>query len=222
MKGSLLRSWYAPMLALGLAWPQSREEPQLPAADAAPDATLHLSAHELWEHPAEHLGQTRVLTVQMHRELESWNPFVTRFGDGEFRAWEAWSDEQFPWEEEAFRAPRVRVFARLGSAVEWALSGAESLERYDLTCRVSSTFAGLPWLEVIAAKPHLRALGEGSLIHASRGLDFMEKEAFDAAIAEFERASAGGIPEKAERELDRLIDECRQRQPLELYTPAGE
>jgi len=226
MTSSIQRSWFAPLLVLGLAWPQERTlGPEPSAADSAGNAHLEesdeqipfqhkaVSGDDLAAHPAESIGQTVLITVQMRNQLTSWNPMVTRFGDGEYSAWAAWSDEQFPWSEDDYRSPRMRVFARHDSAAEWALLGVKPYSRFTLTCRVRSVFANMPWLEVVAVKPHIRHLGEGSVIHATRGLEFMRSGAFEAAISEFERASAGGIPELAEIELERLIEVCRGKLP---------
>ncbi|MFT7670510.1 MAG: hypothetical protein ACI8X5_003219 [Planctomycetota bacterium] len=210
MSRSIPRAWFAPLLALSLAWPSSAVEETPPA---------NLTAEELLEHPAEHIGESIVLTVQFESKVESWNPFVTRFGSGDFSAWGGWSDTQFPWRESDFKAPLIRVFARHESPVEWALASAETYDRYALTCRVSSVFANRPWLEVIAAKPLLRGVGEGSVMHATRGLEFIEKGAWLAAVGEFERASNGPLHEAARTELERLSEYCRSKLPLELYRP---
>lgn len=228
MTSSIQRSWFAPLLVLGLAWPQERgADPDLSSAEsdqARPFQQETVSGDDLAAHPAEYIGQTVLVTVQIRNQLTSWNPMVTRFGDGEYSAWAAWSDEQFPWAEDDFHSPRMRLFARHDSAAEWALFGVEPYSRFTLTCRVRSVFANMPWLEVVAVKPHVRHLGEGSLIHATRGLEFMASGAFEAAISEFERASAGGIPELAKIEFKRLIEACRGKLPpptYERYVPAG-
>ena len=225
MSTSILRFWFSPLLVLGLAWPQGpSEEVLVPPnpADSGPGVVPQrqptaLTVDDLLEHPAEHVGQSVVLTVQMHSKVGSWNPLLTRFGDGQYSAWDAWSDSQFPWRETDFRAPAIRVFATHDSAAEWALADAEPLDRYSLTCKVQSVLGGRPWLEVEAVKPLVRQLGEGAVIHASRGLDQMNKQLWKGAIEEFERALAGGLHETARLELDRLIEVCRTKVPVEIY-----
>lgn len=227
VSSSIHRFWFAPLIALGLGWPlpmSADGSGELQLQDNPPEverntAALALEAGLLWQHPGSYLGETVVLTVQYKSKPASWNPLVTRFGDGEYSAWDAWADEQFPWREADFFAPRVRVFARHDSAAEWALADVETYSRYELTCVARSSFANRPWLEVVAVKPLVRRLGEGSIVHASRGLEFMKKGAWKGAISEFDRAGAGGVPRKAQEELERLSEICRSKLPLRSYRP---
>jgi hypothetical protein len=221
MKSNLRSAPTAFLLALSFAFAggENPEEPKTEASKQEPSAEPDLiSADELWLHPAKYLGQTVRIEIQSHSEWDSWNPMLTRFGPTQFRAFRAWSDEQFPWVEQDYRKPLVRVFARHGSAAEWALDGAAVYSRFELTCLVSSNFGGAPWVEVLAVKPRPRRLTEGSVIHGSRGVEYMTKSGWKAAIAEFERASSNGIPEKAREELGRLIEICQERLP---FVPPG-
>jgi hypothetical protein len=225
MKHSTLRFLLAPFLALGLGWSQS-EAPQLPLpaegptdATAAPEFEL-VAAGELWSHPGRYAGKHVRVTIGVHSEVESWNPFVTRFGPGQFRCLRGWSDEQQPWLREEFEHPRLRVFARRGSAAEWALDGAERYQRFELSCIVRAVFGDVPWLEVVGAKPLLRKLGDGSVLHASRGLDLMNKELWEAARLELQRATAGALPEASRDALEALIERCIEKRDaprLPLY-----
>jgi hypothetical protein len=173
-----------------------------------------VTASELWGDPAAHVGELLKLEVQFETELEGWNPLMTRFGPGEYRGFQAWSDQQFLWRKGDFGHPRVRVFARRGGAAEWALKDTARLSRFELLCRVQSNFAGLPWVEVVAVKPQVRSLSEGSVIHAARGLEFVGKGLWKAALGEFERANSDGLPKRAQNELVRLTEECRKRLPI--------
>lgn len=225
MASSLHRSWFAPLLILGVAWPQGPADSPFPDERSTSPATPNpveteltsspTPAAELWEHPGTFQNQQVEITVQMHAKLQSWNPFVTQFGAGEYSAWNAWADEQFPWDKSDFEQPGVRFYAARDSVAEWVLSEAEVYQRFTLKCRVRSIFANRPWLEVLSAKPLVRRLGEGSLIHGARGLEFMKSGAWAAAISEFERAAAGGIPEASQAELGRLTEICRKKLPLQ-------
>jgi len=226
MARSLRPALLLPFCVLGLSW--LRSAPQEPAIASfkitdeveAPEPE-RVRSEDVWLHPTRFMGRTIAFDVQIHSELASWNPMLTRFGSGEFRGFRCWSDEQFPWDQLDFRYPRVRVFARLGSAAEWALEGSERYARFELICDVRSNHAGQPWVEVVAVKPRLRRLGEGGIIHASRGLESMAIKNWAAAIDEFERANVGGIPPRAKDELERLIDECREKQKR-ILTPIDE
>jgi len=221
------RRWLLPLLALGLTWgaglPGAGQEPELTLPETPEAATepLEVKAGELWERPSSFLGRTVVMRVQVQRRLESWNPFTTRFGDGEYAAWQAWSDEQFPWVEEDFRAPRVRLFARLGGSAERALGKAATHARLELTGVVRSVFAGRPWFEVLSARPLVRQIGEGCVLHASRGLELMEQEQWVGALAELERAASEGLPAHARVELERLQEECRAAIARAPHAPPG-
>jgi hypothetical protein len=211
--------WLVPVLALvlGLIGPQeARPASFSPRATApgTPDRVPEvLPAHELWARPAEHVGKLLSLEVQFESELEAWNPMLTRFSPGVFRGFKAWSEEQYLWHEADFRAPLVRVFARRGGAAEWALADSARFGRFELLCRVQSNFAGEPWVEVLAVKPRPRRMQSGSLIHAVRALEFVEKRLWKAALGEFERADSPGLPKRAHTELQRLVELCRKRLP---------
>lgn len=208
------------ILALGLVPAQEpRPATYSPRANAksVPDEEPRVvEAAALWNNPGAHVGELLSLEVQFQSETESWNPLMTRFGPGEYRAFSAWSEEQFLWHKPDFDNPRVRVFAGRGGAAEWALKDAERLARFELLCRVQSSFAGRPWVEVLAVKPRLRSLQEGSLIHAVRGLEHVEKGLWKAALTEFERANSDGLPKRARAELERLAEFCRKRVPIQL------
>jgi hypothetical protein len=217
-------SWIVSLCLLGLTFSQQAAEtasedgprPNLGAPEAA---TTVVDVAELWEHPAGYLRRSVVMTVQLHSQLASWNPFLTRFGDGEYSAWHAWGDGQFPWVEAEYLAPRARVFARRGSSAEWALRDARRFERFELTGVVRSVFGGRPWFEVHSVKPLVRQIGEGCVIHASRGLDLMRKGAWVGALHELERAASEGLPAHGNEELERLMEVCRENLPLKPYRP---
>jgi hypothetical protein len=225
MQHSTLRLLIAPFLALGLGWSQDARQ-QLPLPGDGPAVAVEapvfevVEAEELWSHPGRYAGKRVRVILGVHSEVESWNPFVTRFGPGQFRCLRGWSDQQQPWLETDFEHPRLRVFARRGSAAEWALDGAERYQRFELSCVVRAVFGDVPWLEVVGAKPLLRRLGDGTLLHASRGLDLMQKELWEAARLELQRATAGALPEPAREHLEALIERCveqRDAPRLPLY-----
>lgn len=210
MRRDALPALLVSLLALGVGW--ARSGPQWPGGGKGEDAgPLVVSAEELWEHPARHQGHAVVLEAQFHSELRGWNPMLTRFGAGEYRAFRLWSDGQFPWAERDYHAPLVTVYARQESAAAWALDGAGRYARFELVCEVRSSFAGRPWLEVVAVRPRLRSLNDGVVLHASRALEQMDRGAWEVALEELRRADRGGVPPAAEAELERLIGECEER-----------
>ena len=215
MDRSVLRHWFAPLLLLGLAWPQGESRALRPEPVGGDEPVEReagrprpITAAELWSQPGQNLGQEVLLTVQIHSHVESWNPFVTRFGTGEYLCLRAWGDEQYLWREADHEHPTVRVFTRRGSAAHWALAEAQRFQRYELTCTVRSVFGGVPWVEVSGVKPLIRQVGDGTVLHASRGVKFFDTRVWVRAKSELERALVAGMPERGREELERMIAVC--------------
>lgn len=206
----------APLLALALLMApnavgslvvrgaRSVPEPPQERTDA-----LDVEPEELLARPGRHVGQVRRLHGSFSAWSAGWNPFLTRFGPAEFRALEAWTDDQFLWQSEADGEPALRLFVRRGSAAEWALESAKPHARYEFTLAVREVFAGRPWCEVLAVHPTPEALGEGALVHARRAVEAMAEEQYRRAQAELERALAAPLPPRAKAELERLAELCR-------------
>lgn len=205
--------WLAPLFLLGLAWPRGdgKGPPGAPLPATEPEVAERVSAKEVWAHPGRYLGRSLCLEVQVHSHPVSWNPFLTRFGTTDFACVSAWAAEQLPWDERAWEHPLVRAFLRRGSAAHWALEGAERYRCFELTGTVRSVFAGVPWFEVSGVKPLLREIGEGTVLHASRGIELARDRAWTRARSEFERALVGGLPEAARVELERWIEVCDEQ-----------
>lgn len=208
MHRSTLRYWLAPFLVLSLAWSEGGGPQGVDQIGGASLGPVSLPATALWSQPGENLGREVLLTVQVHSHPESWNPFVTRFGTGGYVCLRAWADEQLLWQAEEFQHPRVRVFARRGSAAHWALAEAERYQRFELTCTVRSVFGGVPWVEVSGVKPLIRQVKDGTVLHASRGVEAFDKKAWGRAKSELERALVGGLPPRGREEIERLIALC--------------
>lgn len=198
----------APLLALGvLMVPEAVGSLAVRGARGpAPQArdAFELEAEELLLRPGRHVGQVRRLNASFAAWEAHWNPLLTRFGPAEFRAFAAWTDGQFLWEGGAAAEPALRLFVRRGSAVEWALEGAERHGRYELTVAVRDVLGGRPWCEVLAVRPLAEALGEGALVHARRAREAMVAGQWRRAEAELERALAAPLPPRARTELERL------------------
>ena len=211
MRRSSLPALLVSLLALSVGWSRGGAEDPGPSGDEARGEPLPVTAEDLWEHPARFTGKVVTLDAQLHSELHTWNPMLTRFGGGEFRAFRLWSEGQFPWVEADYHGPLVTAYARTEGAAAWALEDAERYDRFELLCEVRSAFAARPWIEVIAVRPHLRSLTEGVVLHAARGCEQMAKGAWDTALDELRRADRGGVPPAAEAELERLIALCEER-----------
>lgn len=168
--------------------------------------------------PCRWLGRKLRLRLQYESEQSEWNPYLTRFGGGQFDALEAWSDEQFPWVEADYSSPAARVFVRKGSRAQHALIGAKPYSRYEVTAIVREVFLDTPWVEIIDVRPMFDCITEATVIHAARALDLMERGAWRLAGLELDVALSAPAPDAALLELQRLRDECTAAEASESPT----
>jgi hypothetical protein len=174
----------------------------------APEPTT-TTLTELRAHPGRFLAQRLVLTLQFSELVPSWNPYVTRFGPPEYLGFEAWGDERFLWEPEAFDDPAARLFALRGSAAADLLAHALPYERFRVEAVAREVFLDEPWLEIVGVERLDGAVGDGTLLHTGRALQAMEEERWTFALDQLERANAAPLAAHAQAELARLIDECK-------------
>jgi hypothetical protein len=182
----------------------------VPAGHAIEEAPAPMvSWSELETSSTQRMGQRVRVQVQFHSPIASWNPFMTRFGSREFSAVRAWADEQFPWVAAEFESPAARLFTRRGSEAERVLASARPTQRFELDAVVREVFFDRPWVEVLAARPLTEFIGEGTVIHARRGIELAEAGAWELAEAEYERALTTTLPPSARAELERLRAKAR-------------
>lgn len=189
--------------------PPPRPRPVPERVEPAPPPSV--TWQELVRDRSRHLGKRVRLTVQFGQVLETWDPYLTRFGPEEYMAVAAWDDGQFPWERAAFDAPAVRFFVRRDTALETALAAAPRYRRYEVEVEVQELFRDRPWVELRTVKRLEHALDEGTIIHAARALLLIENETWSLALEELDRAQAGDLPRKARDELERLRALCKER-----------
>ncbi len=190
------------------AHPPASRAVEMPAAEEVP----LLAWRALADRPCSWLGRTVRVRVQVESHPSDWRPYVTRFGTGQFDALQGWTDEQFPWIQDEFEAPPLRVFARKGSAAALALAGAPTYARFELTGIVHEVFLDLPWIEVVGVAPMGDAINEASVIHAARAIELMEQGSWQLAQFEIEQALEAPMPDAAVMELVRLREECLDAQ----------
>jgi len=174
----------------------SEEEPSRAAAES--------SLEELLADPQAALGRRVRLRFQLREECVRWNPFVTRFGEADYRAFDVWSDRQFLWEEQQWNAPLARLFVRRGSPPEQALSPARRLARFEAVVEARQLFLGQPWLEIESVRRIEDELGEGTLLLATRGREAADQARWAVAREAFEQALLGAMPPALREELRRL------------------
>jgi hypothetical protein len=192
------------------AAPAKPAQAQAPEAAAAHGPPLVAWA-DLVAQRSRLLGRRVRLHVQVSAPVETWNPYLTRFGPGEFAAFDAWSDQQLPWVRADFEEPAARLFVRHGSGAETVLAGAARFGRYEVVAEVRELFLDRPWVEVIAARPLAKSLGEGTVIHAARAQALIADETWRLAADELARALAGEMPAAARGALEAQRAACLER-----------
>lgn len=170
-----------------------------------------VEADRLLAQPGEFVGGTVLLSCTFAGWRSDWNPFLTRFGPGEFFAFEAWSEEQFPWVPVERQAPALFLFVRRGGAAAWALEDTRRYTHLELTLKVRSAFAGRLWAEVVGVRPLPDSLDAGGVLHAARAIEAMREARWRRARQELQRALAGPAPAAARSELERLLAICGRR-----------
>ncbi len=181
--------------------------PRVAVSSSDDEALLEAPLSSLEELQADSqaaLGRRVRVRFQLREESERWNPFVTRFGSADYRAFEVWSDRQFLWEKEQWEAPIARLFVRRGSPAEQALSGARRLARFEAIVEARQVFLGRPWLEVESARRVGDELGEGTLLHATRGFEAAQEARWAVARESYDQALVGAMPSALRSELRRL------------------
>lgn len=200
-------------LALGL----TRAEPIRGAANAPDEVTSSdepplVSWSELAQHPCQWLGRRVRIRMQVQARMADWNPYLTRFGTGQFQAIQGWADEQYPWIESEFDTPQVRVFARRDARADRELRDVKSYSRFEMRGVVREVFLDLPWIEIDDARSMTDAISEATVIHAARAIELMKQNAWRLADLELEQALGGPLPDPAMIELQRLRDTCRSNE----------
>ena len=180
------------------------EEP--PPSDEPPLVTLS----GLRADPPAHLGQEVQCVLQLGDPVPAFNPYLTRFGPGEFLCFQAWSDERFLWDRAAFEDPAPYVFARRGTPAADLLAAARPYQRFRVRAVPREVFLGEPWIEVLDADRMHESVSEGTILHAARGLELLAEGNADLARGQLQRAKAGFLPEHARAELERLIESCAE------------
>lgn len=159
---------------------------------------------ELHSDPQSWLGKSVRLRFQVSSELDSWNPYLTRFGRADYRALAVWSDEQLLWEREAWEHPLGTLYVRRGGVAERALDGAPRLARFEAIGRVRQVFLGRPWIEIDQARRIGDEISEGTLLHATRALSMVEEQRWALAADHLDKALVGPMPPAARAALRSL------------------
>ncbi len=183
-----------------------------PADQESPLETELESYELLAEFPARQLGSVVRFAFTLEGEVESWNPYLTRFGTSQWACVRGWDDTSFPWLAEQYDNPPVRLFLPRNSSTMRLATSGRIYARYAVEGVVREYLGGQPWIEVTAIQALEAKLNEGTVIHAERALREMRDRQYTHATENLERASVGVLPPASARELERLLAECRAAQ----------
>tara|TARA_R110002126_G_scaffold75749_5_gene189040 strand:- start:7497 stop:8219 length:723 start_codon:yes stop_codon:yes gene_type:complete len=166
--------------------------------------------------PDVYLGRTVSTYVQLHSELETWDAGMTRFLPSHFAGCRVWSDGQLPWRQEDYVAPAGILFLRRDSAEMRDFVRAVPHQRWLVRCTVRELFGGETWIEIDRIIPARRSIPEGTVLHAIRAAQLVDRHAWSLASGELERALAAPLPEHASVVLEATLQACRdQRTAIE-------
>ncbi|MFT4538598.1 MAG: hypothetical protein ACI835_001034 [Planctomycetota bacterium] len=176
-----------------------------------PSPHARTTSVELIETPELMLGTTRRLIVQFHSIIEDWNPYLTRFGPGEYVGLVAWADEQLPWLHVDYDHPALVLFLPRRGELEQRLRTLRKHDRIELTIRTDELLLGRAWPCVTEIQPLRQAIPEGTVLHVIRARDLIRRKAYVMASDELERALAPPLPYVAREKLIELLTWCRGR-----------
>lgn len=166
------------------------------------------SLSALMEAPDEHFGEAVAAVVQFHELVDDWTPYLSRFTPEAYVCASVWADEQWLWLADEYEAPMARVFARKGTFAEAILSSAKAHDRYEFDLVVRELHAGAAWIEVVGARWTREQTPEGTVLHAIRAMDMIEREGFALAVSELDRALRPLLPSHVRRELETVREDC--------------
>lgn len=180
---------------------------------------MEVTWSELATTPCRFHDQLVRFDIQFHGRPQRWHAGATRFGPGAFAAISAWSDEQFPWIEEEFEQPVVRLFVRLDSAADRTLQSAFPHQRFAVEGIVRDVWRDRPWIELTNAVALPDSIGEATVFHAARAIERMEEASFEIADESLQQALSAPLPDKARLELERLRAVCAERSAEPQHIP---
>lgn len=193
------------------AQPGSNRVLGAPAASPvkAPAAPVRTTLAALHADPVAWRATEVELDVQLAEIHTTWRYWTTRFQPARYVGFSAWGDEVLLWDAAAYERPAQRLFAAKGSLAARALEGAPRYRRYRVRAVLRTVFDGQAWIEVLDATPLPRAMGDGTILHATRAFDLLEADAHAAAAEQFERALAAPMPARPKAVLEEHRDAAR-------------
>jgi hypothetical protein len=179
-----------------------------PTLPAGPDL---VPFEQLVAKPGAYLGKTVSTYVQFHSELETWEAGMTRFLPSRYVGCQVWSDDQLPWRHEDYLAPAGLLYLSRDSAEMADFARAEPHQRWLVRCTVRELFGGQTWIDVDRIIPSRHSIPEGTVLHAIRAGQLVDRHAWSLASGELERALVAPLPAHATSVLEATLQACRDQ-----------
>lgn len=163
---------------------------------------------QLVEAPEAHLARPVRLFLQFHSVERDQECYQTRFAPERWLALRAWTDEQQLWDPAEYDRPEALVFVRRGGRLARLVGRLAPHDRLAIAGVVRTAHLGRPWFEVRGFQRARRTVPEGTVLHASKALELMERKAWELAAEQLERALAAPLPAPAAAELRTFVARC--------------
>lgn len=200
----------APLIAVLLHAAPAETAQVVEASAPVRRALPTFSIGALLNKPEIRLGETHRVVAQLHGEIKEWNPFLTRFHADDYSLITFWADEQWLWIKDEFEAPAAQFFVRRRTELAETLASAKRHDRFELDIAVREVHGGRVWMEIVGVQRTEQQTPEGTILHAIRALDMVEREGWALAVSELERAMRPNLPGHVRRELQTLHEVCEQ------------
>ena len=178
-------------------------------------AEREVRLHELRANAGRYLGQDVHFALQLSSVTEDWEPYLSRFGPGDWLGFQAWPDELFTWEADVFADPAPRLFCRRGSPAALRLARAAPHARFEARARVCEAFLGEPWIEIVELTPLPGEVGPGTIVHVERARSLRLEGQWDLALEQYGRAKLAPLPPHALAAIEAEILDTEEARELD-------
>lgn len=141
------------------------------------------------------------MDIQFHETRKGGNPFFTRFTEENYLCFAAWSGESALWKREDYERSHPFLFVDRKSPDLRVLLEAKIYNRIRVTAIVRDVFKGIAYIEVSKAQILDQAVTEATIIHGAKAQKLAHEGDTAGALAEYDRAMRGDIPETAKAQL---------------------
>ena len=170
---------------------------------------------EVVQRPERYLGQELQLVLQVRELQPSWEGFTTRFQPSTYLALRVWGSEQLLWNKSEHARDFSHLFVSKDSPWSKRFGGLQPHQQIRVKFVVREHVLGHPWLEVTRNVRLKQHTPKGSILHAIRAAECIERNAFALAQGELERALAAPLPTRPREVLEETLSRCsRIRQRL--------